>query len=219
MKKEHKFFTKKLTNDLDFLSNFLIDLNSQMINMTFPGISKAALFAASQKKNVSTPLASYYNLFKYDNKELINLKNSLKELTVEACEYYDIDFEKENFYVRAWFNLDNKLPKLLISPLINSNNFHDHASASGAPEFHGYYSVNAEPSSTYYMINNENIFEVVNKNNVILFSETGHPHGRGDWFENKPRITIAYDISPLQKIKNFSEKNKENWIPLNEKRT
>jgi hypothetical protein len=214
MKKEHRFFTKKLKNDLVVLSNFLIDLNLQMLNMTFPNISHPVLFAASQKKNVSTPLASYYNLFHYDNKELNNLKNALKDLTIEACSYYDIDFEKENFYVRAWFNLDNKLPKLLISPLINSDNFHDHASGSGAPEFHGYYSVNAEPSSTYYMIDNKNNFEVVNENNVVLFSETGHPHGRGDWFEETPRITIAYDIEPLQKIESFSQKIKENWIPL-----
>jgi hypothetical protein len=198
MKKEHKFFKVKLDNDLESLSSYLNELNSKMVDMTFPGISKAVLFGASQKKNIATTLASHYNLFSYDNKEIQKLKDALRLLTIQACEYYDIDFEENDFHIRGWFNLDNKLPNLLISPMINDNNFHDHSSATGAPEFHGYYSVNAEPSSTYYKINKTNVHEVVNENNVAIFSETGHPHGRGDWFEDKPRITLAYDIAPKQ---------------------
>ena len=73
----------------------------------------------------------------------------------------------------------------------------------GAPWFHGYYCVNAEPSSTFYQINGDesNVFENINKNNRAILSETGHPHGRDDWFQEKPRITIAYDISPLTLIR------------------
>jgi hypothetical protein len=66
----------------------------------------------------------------------------------------------------------------------------------GAPIFHGYYCVNAEPSITYYKINGNDLFENHNKNNRAIVSETGHPHGRDDWYEDKPRITIAYDIAP-----------------------
>ena len=67
----------------------------------------------------------------------------------------------------------------------------------GSPVFHGYYCINAEPSKTFYNINRSGqIFENINKNNRAILSETGHPHGRDDWFEEKPRVTIAYDVTP-----------------------
>jgi hypothetical protein len=45
-------------------------------------------------------------------------------------------------------------------------------------------------------------FENINKNNRLVVSETGHPHGRDDWYEERPRITIAYDIAKAEYIRN-----------------
>jgi hypothetical protein len=42
-------------------------------------------------------------------------------------------------------------------------------------------------------------------------SETGHPHGIGPWLSDSPRITIAYDISPLRVMSGDKE---QHWIPL-----
>ena len=53
--------------------------------------------------------------------------------------------------------------------------------------------------------------ENVNKNNRLILSETGHPHGIGPWPFDKPRITLAYDVSPLMYM-NGDEL--QHWVPL-----
>jgi hypothetical protein len=128
-------------------------------------------------------------------------------------EYYGYDFEKQNYYLRGWFNLDHKDEYNLVSPLNKPEHFHDHSDGLGMPFLHGYYCVNAEPSSTFYQINKntENVFENINKNNRAILSETGHPHGRNDWYEEKPRITIAYDITPRAFLENVEDAT---WIKL-----
>ena len=80
---------------------------------------------------------------------------------------------------------------------------------------HGYYCVNAEPSVTYYNIDKKDvIFENVNINNRAILSETSHPHMKGKWSEDKPRITIAYDIVTKREVDYFKSKGATNWIPL-----
>jgi len=40
----------------------------------------------------------------------------------------------------------------------------------------------------------------------------GHPHAMGDWNWDGPRITLAYDIVPLETIKMYPEQ--QHWFPL-----
>jgi hypothetical protein len=125
-------------------------------------------------------------------------------MTIEACEYYGINFEEQNYQVMAWFNYDYGLHKYDVK------NLHDHNHGYGVPDFHGYYCVDAEPSVTHYQIHKDpsNMFENINKNNRAVVSETGHPHSRGDWGSERPRITIAYDILP------FDPNRGDNFVKL-----
>ena len=120
--------------------------------------------------------------------------------------------------IHGWFNFDYPAEKgkSWVSPLHNSEFFHDHSRAIGAPEFHGYYCVNAEPSKTFYQIGKDpnKIFENINKNNRLVISETGHPHGKDDWYEESNRITIAYDIMPLKLVADEQHISHKAWIPL-----
>ena len=51
--------------------------------------------------------------------------------------------------------------------VINKLNFHNHGPKGiKGPFFHGYYSVNAEPTETVYKIDNEEIINV-NKNGIV----------------------------------------------------
>lgn len=210
MRKPHKFFERHLDNDLDSLYSFLQDIQERMVSENIFGIDPDKLKMFGKYNGPSTQLGMHYNVFSLDHPGVSVLQTGLRDAVREACEYYDIDFDQKNYIVHGWFNLDYATQgSNNVSPMKNSERFHDHMGGEGAPVFHGYYCVYAEPSITYYKIDNkEEIFENVNKNNRLIVSETGHPHGRDDWYDEKPRITIAYDITP------FEEKEFPNWIKL-----
>lgn len=205
MVKQHRFFEKHLDNDLDELMSYLDSKLDDILDGKLFDIDKSAPPVGSpgwdgrfeqswtRYNGASTQLLSKYNLFKDDYDPLNKLKQALREVTEEACEYYGIDFEEQNYQIMAWFNYDYGIHKYDVK------NLHDHNHGYGVPDFHGYYCVDAEPSVTHYQIfkNPENMFENVNKNNRAIVSETGHPHSRGDWDSDRPRITIAYDILPF----------------------
>jgi hypothetical protein len=199
-KPQHVFFDAFLDNDLDELKQYLMNIHQDMLLGKFYGVSIDNVPKYNELGGgTPTQLGDRYNLFTFENESILKLKSKLKETILEACEYYGIDFELSNYYINGWFNVDFGL-KYGNAPYDPDNwdGFHDHMDGKGAPVFHGYYCVNAEPSSTYYLINRETPFENVNKNNRLIVSETGHPHGIGNWEWDGPRITIAYDISPYK---------------------
>lgn len=199
--KPHVFFEKQLDNDLEKLSKFL---QHQYKKIESGEIVKGELNDSSawdSSGSISTINWNKFNVFQFYSKEIHSLYSALRDMVLEACDYYDIDFKKEQYMVQGWFNINYKNNGKL--------DWHDHA-PSGAPFFHGYYCVNAEPSITYYKIFNKD-FTNINKNNRAILSETGHPHAMGDWDWDGPRITIAYDIIPLSQISRHWE---QHWIPL-----
>lgn len=205
--KPHKFFERHLDNDLEKMYRFL--------KHEYKGIEKAELRGVSplhdqdvlwlDSGSISTIKWKEYNVFQFYSDELYNLLLNIKDAVMEACDYYGIDFYKEKYYVQGWFNINNKDAGKL--------DWHDHG-GPWAPFFHGYYCINAEPSSTYYKINNDDnqIFENVNKNNRLIVSEMGHPHAMGEWNWEGDRVTVAYDITPLRFIRAFNQP--QHWIPL-----
>jgi hypothetical protein len=123
----------------------------------------------------------------------------------EACEYYGIDFESQQFMMQGWFNINHSGNGKL--------DWHEHG-GRGAPHFHGYYCVSAEPSQTHYLTFEE--FKInENKNNRAILSEMGHPHAMGNWNWDGPRITVAYDVQPLDTLVQAGVSHEQHWIPLN----
>lgn len=202
--KPHKFFERSVENDLDHLSKFLLKKYDEIEKKEIPGVTgigenKQELWVES--KSTSTIKWREYNVFQFHHDGLYNLLKSVKEMVHEACEYYEVDFEKQKYMIQGWFNINyNKKGKL---------NWHDHG-GKGAPIFHGYYAVKAEPTQTFYKTFDE-IKIRDNINNVAILSETGHPHAMGDWGWEGPRITVAYDITPLRSIRQAEE---QHFFPL-----
>lgn len=214
MKQPHKFFDVIMNNDLEKLSLFLTQKQQDILDGKIPGFPEEELKKYNNLNGPATQLGEYYNIFDKENfgcDELRDLHRELRNLTKEACEYYQINYDEQQYIIHGWFNLDHKTEGTGVSPIKHSQNFHDHMAGEGAPYFHGYYCVNAEPSSTFYKIGgiDGDLFENINKNNRAIVSETGHPHGRDDWFSDNPRITVAYDIKP-----NFDEELPKHWIVL-----
>lgn len=211
--KQHKFFERYLDNDLNVLYKYLYSLQEKFFYDNMLSLPEDIKNKYNDFFGSSTQFGKYYNIFKFNNIEVKKLKKSLVDMAIEACNYYGYDYYSKDYYIWGWFNLDKKIEQnaIPISPITNNKNFHDHSGGFGYPYLHGYYCVNAEPSSTYYLINNKDIFKNINKNNRAILSETGHPHGRDDWNGEMHRITIAYDITPFELIEN---KDNNLWVKL-----
>lgn len=204
-KPSHKFFERYVDNDLTQLSTYLLKLEKDLFNGVYPKVSKEFANNIGGVHNLGTK----FNIFQCYNPQIHKLFSTLRDLTIEACEYYNIDYKKQSYMVQGWFNTDG----IAEPPVNESTHYHDHLGGTGVPNFHGYYCVDAEPSFTYYKIGgheNDSI-QNINKNNRAILSETGHPHGIGPWPFNKPRITIAYDISP---VTHMSGSESQHWVPL-----
>jgi hypothetical protein len=199
-KKDQRFFERTLDNNLENLYSFLLEKNNELVEQASKemgeGLDKALAQDPGILDAIATKNSEKYNLWTFDNPEIKKLKNAIADMTKEACAYYEYNDSSSKFITHAWFNLDKKIEDLRqsVDPRKESSFFHDHMDGSGFPQLHGFYCVKAEPSSTYYKINNKDIFENVNKNNRAILSETGNPHGRGNWYEDEPRMTIAYDV-------------------------
>lgn len=197
----HKFFERNLNNNLDDLANFL--------HVQYKRIEQGEILKNDRNEksiwdssgSVTTSKWNKYNVFQFYHPAIHNLFRAVRSMTLEACNHYNIDFDKEQFWVQGWFNINyNHIGKL---------DWHEHG-GNGAPWFHGYYAVKAEPSITHYKVF-ENEIENINKNNRAILSETGHPHAMGDWDWDGPRITIAYDVIPFRGVMHNWE---QHWIPL-----
>lgn len=214
-KPPQKFFERFLNNNLDELKEYLLTVEKDLVYSDRFDIPESLQQKFAGKKiGATTAMAHYYNVFTFDNDSIQNLKKALADATKEACDYYGIDYDGLDYQINGWFNVDygTKYGNVLsLSDPYELKNLHDHMGGIGAPVFHGYYCVNAEPSITHYLIDRETPFENINKNNRLVLSETGHPHGIGNWDWDGPRITIAYDIAPKNK-----QYNTDRWVPLND---
>lgn len=201
----HKFFERFLDNDLDVLTNELQKRYQLIETAKLVGVTPVNENEAWKTSNsVSTMKWRQYNVFQFHSEGIYKLYSAIRDMALEACEYYDVDFKAEQYMVQGWFNINHtKKGKL---------DWHDHG-PWGAPEFHGYYCVSAEPSITHYRVFDKDI-ENHNKNNRAILSEMGHPHAMADWDWDGPRITIAYDLVPLRNLIKFAKDQEQHWIPL-----
>ena len=69
--------------------------------------------------------------------------------------------------------------------------------------------------SRTFNVDHKGLFDHVVKNNRLVVSEVGHPHAMGDWDWSGPRITIAYDVQPLDVLISAGKTIPEqHWFPL-----
>lgn len=202
----HKFFERFLENNLEDLAKELqkrYDLieNAKIIGVT--PVSENEVWKESG--SISTMKWRQYNVFQFHIPGIYNLYKAVGDMVREACEYYEINFDDQKFMLQGWFNINHSGDGKL--------GWHEHG-GEGAPNFHGYYCVKAEPSVTHYVTFGEEK-DNINKDNRAVLSEMGHPHSMGDWDWDGPRITVAYDIQPLELLQRAGVEHEQHWIPLN----
>jgi hypothetical protein len=195
--REHKFFYRDLNLDLDDVTKTLENEYERIKKGEMRGVTPVNIDVPRQEiflesNSVSTIKSREYNAFQMYYPFLHDLYSEVVDMTIEACEYYGIDYNEQKYVCQAWFNINNtnKGGKL---------DWHDHVPMGmlSSTAFHGYYSVSAEPSKTHYLIDGvEKINN--NKNNRAILSRVGYPHAMADWNWEGQRITIAYDVAPLK---------------------
>lgn len=205
--KPHKFFERTLDNNLALLALQLEDRYRKIQNLEVLGITAVDKNneAFLETDSVSTAKWRQYNVFQFHIPEIHKLFTNVKSMVIEACDYYQVDFDAQQFMVQGWFNI--------FQPDKGTLDWHDH-SRIPAPHFHGYYSVRAEPSITQYKIG-EQIVDVQNINNKAILSEATHPH-RVVPSQIKSRITVAYDVIPLKDLISSTNKKEyeQHWLPM-----
>jgi len=205
-KQPHKFFERFLDNDLDLLTKELQDRYEKIEQAKLFGVDPMGENELWESSNsASTIKWREYNVFQFHIDGIRKLYDGISSMVREACEYYGVDFDSQQFMMQGWFNINHSGNGKL--------DWHDHGPI-GAPLFHGYYSVSAEPSVTHYITFDKQV-QNINKNNRAVLSEMGHPHAMGDWNWDGPRITVAYDVLPLEELKSFGMHQEQHWIPLN----
>jgi hypothetical protein len=191
--KPQKFFERFLDTDLEYAAERLKVEYDRISKGEMNGIKAhnddLDIFVSS--KSHSTQKSREYNAMQMYYPFMHDLLSAVADMVKEACEYYEIDYNSEQWMVASWFNINSteKGGKL---------DWHDHLDPNyNVPAFHGYYSVNAEPSQTHYDING--VIKVnENKNNRAVMSMVGFQHAQAPWEWPGERITIAYDVMPLK---------------------
>lgn len=148
----------------------------------------------------STKLYETYNVFLCPMPGFYDLyKQVVDRFKEKKQDYY-------NYAIAGWVNVYKK------------NTFLDWHKHGDDPiihdgRWHGYVSINAEPSKTLYAEDNGSLVkEIDNKNGYITLSPAGLMHRVSPWsISTKPRITIAFDFILREQIDQYLLNR---WIPI-----
>lgn len=190
--KPQKFFHRDLNLNLSEVAEDLKLEYARIAKCEMRGIQphNDELDIFTYSKSLSTQKSREYNAFQMYYPWMHDLYSAVVDMTREACDYYGFDYNSEYWLAQAWFNINSKEKGGRLG-------WHDHIGPGvDIPAFHGYFAVNAEPSETHYLINDEEKINY-NKNNRAILSMVGFPHAMAPWQWEGERITIAYDILPM----------------------
>jgi len=150
------------------------------------------------KGSPSTELYECYNVFLSPYPGLSILYRNVINYFKSKCNNF------EDYYVAGWVNVYRYGTNL---------EWHKHGSDYNEHDlrWHGYVTINGEPSITYYKNKDNSITEIKNKNGYITLSDAGLYHKVSNWQEDFPRITIAFDFVLQNQI---DEYNITRWIPV-----
>lgn len=197
MKKElliqNNIFDKE---ELIGFKTYLQSVNQYLIN-NFDKNSVSKI-VAGENPPFSTKILDYYNLFSFPNLYVHKLFMSIKQI---------IDDKKENkdrYYIRGWLNYYDRGQYL---------DWHQHWCIDRR-SYHGFFCVDVENSYTCYRYKDgENVFVNCENGMLVLEKIYNNVHRTSDWFRETPRITVAFDIHPLDVV--LTKHDKTNyWNPI-----
>ena len=185
------FSNKINTIDNNILVKDCLDIE-EMLLKTFPNINSKFY------GNLSTAHHERYNFLTFPTKEINKLYYELQKV---ISPYLD----NKTYYIKSWLNVFRKDQQI---------NWHGHWH-SKCKVWHGFYCVQVGKSHTEYKIPGvKDIIKIISKEGLIVFGKSdGDKHRSSPWEETKRhRITIAFDIIPLESIE--SKLHGNHFIPF-----
>ena len=189
----HYVYTKQLNLNLDNMNNSCEKLRT-IVKENFVGLPPTYLGEGTE----TTYAHPYYNVFLYGFDGFYELYQEIKTMLYEVN-----DFRDQKYYIQCWMNHFQRGEYM---------SWHNHWPEE--KNWHGYFCVNTEPSVTSYDLENSKIiFDVEDKNNLLVMSKNHNDYHRTyPWEFDYPRITLAFDIIPQAVVKHL--KNLNHWVPL-----
>lgn len=154
----------------------------------------------SGQATMTTKLYTEYNVLMYPFPEFHELYNEIARMFREVY-----GFDGKKYYIQCWLNYYEKGEFI---------DWHDHWLPK-QKAYHGFYCVDVEPNSktSYALKDSDDIIDIPSKDNLLVLSKSdGDLHRSSEWLEERPRITIAFDIVPRESINPTGTVN--HWIPL-----
>lgn len=152
---------------------------------------------------LSTKLFDRYNYLMYPLPGIHELYNGIKNVFHKVN-----DDPYDDYFIQCWLNFYYKGDYI---------DWHSHWS-SESHSWHGFYCVDVEPDSytDYKFKDSDDVMRVRSKDNLLVISRSGSDvHRSSEWKYDNPRITIAFDIVPAEKLFDVGAyRNPNHWIPI-----
>lgn len=210
--KPHKFFESMLRPNEESVREFAQEWYEYLKNKR-PEMGKALNYLEDVDGSAMMEFILSENVLGHYHPIANDILGEIRKLTIDACNYYEIDYIKEKYYIHAWLNYA-KGPREVFDDQIKLD---DHG--WNPKHLHGYYAINAEPSITFYELDERyeghpsGLYPLENKNGRVLLSMNGYQHGVGSWLKAEPRITLAYNIMPLSDVPTNRDRYAQ-YLPL-----
>ena len=138
---------------------------------------------------------STYNPFQFGHRPFADLYWKLNEFFYSDEQ---VHLAGEPYYIHGWFNVYTK--KDDENRGYDHIPWHKHLEIYHPHIYHGFYCANVQPSQTWYREGPESPEEEwvkhVDYDDMIIYSPSSYEHSSTPWLEDKPRVTIAFDIIP-----------------------
>jgi len=168
----------------------------------------------SGQSTLTTALFGHYNYLLYPLPGISKLYNQIRE-TFHICNKMSNMEIYDEYHIQCWLNFFTK------GQLID---WHGHW-PKGWESWHGFYCVDVEPDSktSYRIPNHMEEIEIPSRDNLLVLSRSdGDLHKSSKWeHEDRPRITIAFDILPTKlfhkpyvDLIGRDPSHLNHWIPL-----
>ena len=193
---ENYLVTSKLNLDLPAIKNSCYKM-LDVINKNFTVFTDGGYEDASGKSPMSTRVHNQYNLLLFNFDEFHSLYFEIQKL------FREVNSRDDKYYIQAWLNMYKKGEFI---------DWHEHYPPH-CNSWHGFYCVDCEPSKTTYKIPNvSEPVDIVSENNLLVMSRSaGDWHRTWPWeYEDRDRITIAFDIVPRKSV----DDSLNHWMPI-----
>ena len=193
--------------ELENFREFLLSFSSLVVDQKILGELPPELL----NPPILTKVKGLYNLFSLHHPVIRKLYAKVREMSRQACKDQRIDFDEQNYYISGWINIldkevqsreryDQYFEQNMMSELENFN--HDF-------NLHGYMSVSAEGSETYFRIDGQDLIVNQNTNKNVCITRAAEQHAIGYWDQDSKRITVGFDVINL-----FDRTKNKEWLKL-----